>query len=89
MIEAEHMCMAMRGVRKPNTKIITCVFRGVLESDKRLRGETLSCSRCSGCKKRFGGYPCSHLRAESSMCPPKPSSIGVQMMRQARHASLL
>ena len=41
MIEAEHMCMAMRGVRKPNTKTITCVFRGVLESDKRLRGETL------------------------------------------------
>ena len=41
MIEAEHMCMAMRGVRKPNTKTITCVFRGVLETDKRSRGETL------------------------------------------------
>jgi len=34
MIEAEHMCMTMRGVRTPHTKTITHSFRGVFAKDR-------------------------------------------------------
>jgi GTP cyclohydrolase I len=27
-LEAEHLCMAMRGVKKPGTKVLTSVTRG-------------------------------------------------------------
>jgi GTP cyclohydrolase I len=33
MIEAEHMCMAMRGIRKQGAKTLTMNFTGVFESD--------------------------------------------------------
>lgn len=36
MIEAEHMCMSMRGVSKPGAKTVTLVKRGAFESDPRL-----------------------------------------------------
>lgn len=32
LVEAEHMCMTMRGVQKPGTKTTTLVRRGVFES---------------------------------------------------------
>ena len=36
MIEAEHMCMTMRGIKKPGSRTITLASRGVFESDPAL-----------------------------------------------------
>ena len=33
MIEAEHMCMTMRGIKKPGSQTVTIARRGVLETD--------------------------------------------------------
>lgn len=37
MIEAEHMCMTMRGVKKPGTKTVTYVCRGEFEDNINLQ----------------------------------------------------
>lgn len=37
VIEAEHMCMTMRGVKKPGAKTITCSAKGVFEKEAELR----------------------------------------------------
>ena len=37
MLEAEHMCMTMRGVQKPGTLTSTIVTRGVFETDYSLQ----------------------------------------------------
>ena len=36
MVEAEHMCMTMRGIKKPGSKTVTCVKRGKFEKDDTL-----------------------------------------------------
>lgn len=36
MIEAEHMCMTMRGIRKPGSQTVTIVKRGIFENNKEL-----------------------------------------------------
>jgi GTP cyclohydrolase IA len=42
VIEAEHMCMTMRGVKKPGAKTVTSAARGVLAQDSQARSEILS-----------------------------------------------
>ncbi|TWT07618.1 GTP cyclohydrolase I FolE [Planococcus sp. CPCC 101016] len=42
MIEAEHMCMTMRGIKKPGSKTVTAVSRGILETDDIKRSEVIT-----------------------------------------------
>jgi GTP cyclohydrolase I len=42
VIEAEHLCMVMRGIKKPGSKIVTSVNRGCFRDDQRSRIEFLS-----------------------------------------------
>jgi GTP cyclohydrolase I len=41
VVEAEHLCMAMRGVRKPGTTTITSAVRGLFRDDHRTRAEAM------------------------------------------------
>ena len=41
VIEAEHLCMTARGVRKPGSKMVTSVMRGQFRSDESTRQEFL------------------------------------------------
>lgn len=47
VIEAEHMCMTMRGIKKPGSKTITTVARGIYEHDDIKRSEILSLIKMS------------------------------------------
>jgi GTP cyclohydrolase I len=42
VIEAEHLCMTLRGVQAPGTTTITSALQGVLREDPRSRAEFLS-----------------------------------------------
>jgi len=42
VVQAEHLCMAMRGVRKPGAVTMTSAVRGIFQADPRTRAEALS-----------------------------------------------
>ncbi len=41
VVEAEHLCMSMRGVKKPGTLTITSAVRGLFRDDSRTRAEAM------------------------------------------------
>lgn len=45
VLEAEHLCMSMRGVKKPGIKTVTSAVRGVFKENEKTRSETLSLMR--------------------------------------------
>ena len=45
VIEAEHLCMEMRGVKKPGAKTITSALRGGFLKDPRTRSEAMALIR--------------------------------------------
>jgi GTP cyclohydrolase I len=42
VIEAEHLCMTARGIRKPGSKVVTSATRGLFRDDARTRAEFFS-----------------------------------------------
>lgn len=45
LVEAEHMCMAMRGVNKPGTRTVTTAVRGSFAQDADARAQVLALMR--------------------------------------------
>jgi len=45
LIEAEHLCMTMRGVKKPGSLTVTSAIRGIFRSDARTRAEAIELVR--------------------------------------------
>ncbi|MCX7988494.1 MAG: GTP cyclohydrolase I FolE [Thermodesulfovibrio sp.] len=41
VIEAEHLCMSMRGIKKPGTKTVTSAVRGIFRKSQATRQEAL------------------------------------------------
>jgi GTP cyclohydrolase I len=41
VIEAEHLCMTMRGIKKPGSRTVTSTVRGLFRSDARTRQEAM------------------------------------------------
>jgi GTP cyclohydrolase I len=41
IVDAEHLCLSMRGVRKPNTKTVTSAVRGIFRTKESTRIELL------------------------------------------------
>ena len=42
VVEAEHLCMSMRGVKKAGAKTVTSAVRGTMETDPATRAEAMS-----------------------------------------------
>ena len=48
VIDAEHLCMTMRGVKKPGSRVVTSATRGIFRENPSTRAEFLSLLRRSG-----------------------------------------
>lgn len=53
VLEAEHMCMTMRGVKKPGSKTVSIAVRGVFEGNTELQDRFFQMLRL---EKEMGGY---------------------------------
>ena len=42
VVEAEHLCMTMRGIKKPGSMAVTSALRGIFRADERTRQETFN-----------------------------------------------
>jgi GTP cyclohydrolase I len=45
VVEAEHLCVTMKGVRKPGSRMITLAMRRIFLKDVRTRSEAMSLIR--------------------------------------------
>ena len=45
VIEARHLCMEMRGIRKPGASTVTSSVRGIFRSDEKTRAEAMALLR--------------------------------------------
>ena len=44
LLEAEHMCMTMRGIKKPGSKTVTVVTRGIFRDRPELQNQFMTCT---------------------------------------------
>jgi len=48
MIEAEHLCMSMRGVKTPRAKTVTSAVRGIIQDNAATRAEVIATINAAG-----------------------------------------
>lgn len=59
-LEAEHMCMTMRGVKKPGSRTVSIAARGVFEEDARLQDRFFQMLRGGEARPNPADAPCLH-----------------------------
>jgi GTP cyclohydrolase I len=47
ILEAEHLCLSMRGLKKPGVPVVTSAVRGIFLTNAKTRQELLSLIRSS------------------------------------------
>ena len=46
VVEAEHMCMTMRGIKKPGSQTVSIATRGLFEGNDKLQNQFFQMLRC-------------------------------------------